>query len=112
MLSLNPPEASDRDWVDIHDSRLKETANRYHCLSRDIEVLEEELKRLKKELTDGAGHVRARIGCLNVSKISVEGRIDYKKAVNDLGLSDEDCEKYRGKSTQYWRINANEGSDD
>lgn len=100
LLTCIPPDPVDRDFVTIYDdSFLTSEANKYHCLKKDIDVLQAELDATKKNLMKRVVHPRVRIGDVKISRISVEGRIDYKKACESLAVEKEYCEKFRGEKT-------------
>ena len=100
ILDCKPPEPMDKDWVYIDDMSLQMKAAEYQEACRQIEILENEKERLKKDLINTA-HVRSRIGSLKIQRVNRAGSIDYSKIE---ALKDMDLSPYRKASITTWRL--------
>lgn len=58
---------------------------------------------LKDELIKIAGEPRKEFG-IKLSVIEKKGSIDYKKAMKELGFTQEELEPFRKESVSYWEV--------
>lgn len=101
LVNFDPPAATERDMVKVNDSEALIAAKEYKTLCEQIKSLEEQEKKLRSKLIEKAGHPRALIGDLKVSKIIRQGNVQYSKIPELQGL---DLNPYRGKPIEMWRI--------
>jgi hypothetical protein len=99
---LMPPEATDKDWIEIYDSRAKEMAYRYQRLSESMAELEKEIVGAKKDLLALVTAPRAKVGPLKMQKVIRKGGIDYESLLRDYHIVDTD--RYRRSSIESWRF--------
>lgn len=101
LLDFNPPEATDRDWVQITDPEACDRVEKYKQVCQQIEALEEEKEWLKQTILCGIESRRAIIGDTKVQKINRRGGVDYSKI--DV-LKEIDLDQYRKPTISTWRI--------
>lgn len=101
VIDLVPPEACDRDRVELVDSNAILMAERYKQLDRLIHELQTEQDLIRKDLIEEATHPRVSIGDLSLSKVVRAGAIDYASIPE---LKEVDLTKYRKKPVETWRI--------
>lgn len=94
-----PPEATDRDWVQINDSGLLETADKLISTKAMIKQLEIAEEKLKSELKSSLTNPRSKLGALKAQRYPVKGNIDYKKIEVLQGM---DLEPYRKPRYEKW----------
>lgn len=68
-----------------------------------LEVAKQELDEATDDLINAVGDEGGQIGDLKVSRVERKGSISYAKAIKDI-CPDADLEKYRGKTTGYWKV--------
>lgn len=98
-IDFTPPNAQDKDVVDLDDSEAFTKAERYVQLDRLVEELQKEQETIREYLISKAPHSKVRIGELKISKVSRKGAIDYSKIKE---LSVVDLEAYRKKNSESW----------
>ena len=96
-----PPESTDRDWVQINDSSLLETAQKLISTKAMIKQLEMSEKELEDALKRSLNNPRCKIGNLKAQKILRKGAIDYGKIEALQGMN---LEAYRKKPSEYWKF--------
>jgi putative phage-type endonuclease len=101
LLSFTPPEATDRDIVEITDPILLKQAENYRRLQEQIYLMQDDLENIRKDLIKGTSAPRAKIGSLKISKVIRKGAIDYASIPI---LQTMDLEVYRKKPVESWRI--------
>jgi putative phage-type endonuclease len=102
IINLDPPEATDRDWVEESDPELSVRVIKYRANSMLLADLEKRQKTLREEIVASAKHVRTRCRGISVQKVIRKGNIDWQRLAADHGITDQ--EKYRGKNIESWRI--------
>ena len=101
LVDFKPPEPTDKDVIEIVDSRACIMAEQYKEISLTIEQLKEQQESLKEELCAYATHGRCKIGDLRVTKVMRKGAIDYQSIPELKSVS---IEKYRKEPVISWRI--------
>lgn len=104
MVDKTPVPFSDRDYKPLKFRGASALANKYKRLLLKAEALETEIENAKAKLLEqakGAGSPRCQIDSLKIVNITRVGNVDYKKIPELAGV---DLEKYRGKSSNYWKI--------
>lgn len=102
LLSFNPPEPTEKDWIQFYAADFLSKANRYSFIKTQIEELQEESDRIKKELIEGSGGVaRAKIGNLKLQKVIRQGAVDYSKIEALKGI---DLKPFRKDPIVSWRL--------
>lgn len=101
LIDFKPPEACERDRVDVNDLELATQAERYVELDRLIGELELEKEEIRKMLVEGSDHPRFTIGPVKVSRYVREGVVEWKSIPE---LKDVDLSPYRKKPVVSWRI--------
>jgi putative phage-type endonuclease len=104
LVNFEPPEFSATDFRENMDvesnliaSRLLEAMQAKKRVEEKIEGYKKSLKEIAKD--EPTKFVSAGLRC---TPYFMPGRVDYKKAVGDLGVSEEDLAKYKKpKSLQY-----------
>lgn len=101
LKDFKPPEVTDRDWVEIEDSRRSKTLSRIKEIRDIIEELEIERKDLETEVKEDLPHVRCKINGAKIQRISRPGAIDYSKIAI---LKEVNVDAYRKPPVVYWAI--------
>jgi putative phage-type endonuclease len=97
MMNFEPPELISRDYVYRGEARWAKLAEEY----KELCALEERKEAIRKELIELAEGQNSMGGGITLSKCTRKGSVDYAKIPELQGL---DLEKYRKKSSEYWRI--------
>lgn len=100
ILDCKPPEPMDNDWVYVSDPSLIMKAAEYQEVCRQIDVLEEEKDKLKKELIN-TDTVRSKVGSLKIQRVNRVGSVDYSKIEVLKGM---DLSPYRNPNITTWRL--------
>ena len=97
------PETTAKDWVEVEgDSPLVRLAEKYRQYKAELDILTKNMETVKEEIMKNKpDHPRVRVGALNIMLIEKKGNVIYK---NIPELKNVDLEKYRGKSTTYYKI--------
>jgi putative phage-type endonuclease len=101
LADFKPPEPIDRDWVEINDYEREIKLSRLKTMRSVRLGLDNEEKKLKKEILDGLEHPRCKVGDAKIQKITKLGLIEYGKIEALQGM---DLEPYRKPPTEYWEI--------
>lgn len=101
LSDFRPPEPCDRDEVSIDDPRAVELSRRFVQVQGQIEMLQDELEQLRKELIASCTHNSNRIGPLRLRRVLRKGNIDYASIQELQGM---DLEPYRKSPIESWRI--------
>ena len=101
VVNFDPPAPTDKDLVKVNDAGALSAAREYIMIAEQMKKLEEAEKAVHKTLIEKAGHPRALIGGLKVSRIIRQGNVQYSKIPALEGL---DLSPFRGKPIESWRI--------
>lgn len=114
-----PPKDPERDsFLPKGDDALawKQAASSFLFYEDEISILKERLKSLqlsqdesKKELTSllvDSGFNNCEIEGVKVTSFTTKGRVSYDKLIEEIGVSDDIIEKYRGKDRSSFRVTA------
>ena len=102
LLSFNPPEPSDKDWIEFYEPSVKEKAEKYSLIKEQIEYLQKEAEEAKEEIKRATLSVpRAKIGDLKLQKVIRQGSVDYSRISAIKGL---DLKPYRKDPIVSWRL--------
>lgn len=102
LIMFKPPEATDRDWVEIVDSRAIEKADRYKKVCTLIDTLEIEKEALKESLIEETETARSVIGDLKIQKVTRKGNLDYDRMIKDYDIHAID--RYRKPPIESYRF--------
>lgn len=102
VFSCNPPESSDKDWVEEIDPILVSKASRCKEIQGIIKQLEEEDDILKTSIISSCSHPRTVLGDVKLQKVDREGGIDYKRFIEENNIDIPVA--YKKKSTEYWKL--------
>lgn len=107
LVDFKAPEAGDKDWLKLSDSRLFEKAKLSYDLSEQIKKLKDEQDALRDELIEECAHSRALIvgadgSCFKLQKITRKGTLDYDRLFKDYHI--QETEKYRKAPVESWRL--------
>ena len=102
LITLRPPEPTEKDWITISDEEAIEIAKEYKMLTDQISSMEKQADDLKKKIIEKMGYTnRARIGDLKAQKVIRQGGVDYSKIEALKGL---DLNPYRKEPISTWRL--------
>ena len=102
MVNFEPPELSDRDYVDkTEDTDWLDYAERWKEVTKAIKTLEAEEKELRQALISLADRSSVVGGGIRLSKVIRRGSVDYKSVPNLIGV---DLEQYRKEPIETFRI--------
>ncbi len=104
LIDFKPPEASDKDVIEITNLDALKMAREYSEITHNIEELKKVQERLKEELCGMATHGRCKIGDLRVTKTMRKGAIDYSSIPELKSVS---LDKYRKEPIISWRLTQN-----
>jgi putative phage-type endonuclease len=102
LISCNPPDPTEKDWVEFFAPEILSKADMYSSLTGQITKLQEKAAILKQELIeDTCSTSRSKIGDLKIQKVIRNGNIDYSKIEELKGVN---LEPYRKDPIISWRI--------
>lgn len=102
VVNFEPPEASDKDWIEISDPTKIMMVDEYKFLKEKKAMLEKRMDELTHELTRDSVNPRLRFDDFKMRKMPGKVTIDYKSFLNYMNLVPDD--KYKKKGKDYWRI--------
>lgn len=98
------PEATDQDFVALTKKGAKAKAKRLMFLKEKISSYEEEFDLLKADILSMVSHPKMRCAGLRIVQQTRIGNIAYKDIPEVKALPKEVLEKYRGKSTSFYKL--------
>ena len=101
MMTFIPPELCDRDYVENSSQQWLEAANQWKKLKEEMSPLQEKEEQLKSLLVSLCPVPNVKGAGIKISKVSRKGNIEYSLIPE---LKQIDLEKYRKKSSEYWKI--------
>jgi predicted phage-related endonuclease len=104
FLKREPPDLVSADFKLLRAKGAKGLATKWAALKVKEKKIETEMKKLSEEikkLADADGHPRLRLGKVKLVQIERAGNVQYASIPELKGV---DLEKYRGKSTKYWKM--------
>jgi len=104
MQDLNPPELTDRDFVQIDNPEWFMLASKWKQLNSQLSALESEEKKLRESLISLCGNQSSTGGGVKVTRFLRKGSVDYGKIPQLTGV---DLEKFRKKPVECWKIMGN-----
>jgi hypothetical protein len=104
VVNKTPPKPSEDDYVHVKFTGGKQMAEEYLRLSGQIKELEKEVEAIKEQILSHIKHPLSICGGLKIQRIDKIGSISYKDipAIKDMDKSE--LEKYRGKSSSYYKL--------
>lgn len=101
IQTFTAPELCDRDFVENSTQQWLEAAHSWKLLKEEMSKLQEKEEQLKSLLVSLCQAPNVKGGGIKISKISRKGNIDYSLIQE---LKQIDLEKYRKKSSEYWKL--------
>jgi putative phage-type endonuclease len=89
--------------VEIETPEADALMQKYHEVCRQLNKLEVEKKEIIEQVAKMAGERDAVVCGYKLTKVVREGPVNYSKIVKD-NLPQIDVEPYRGKGSEYWRL--------
>lgn len=101
VQDLVAPKLSSRDYVQKTDEQWLDIASKWRQLNQQIELMEEEEKRLREQLVSLSENQNSAGGGIKLSKQIRKGNVDYSKI--DV-LKEVNLDQYRRAPVEYWKI--------
>ncbi len=101
MQDFQPPELSDRDYVQKMDEGWLQTAQNWASVSTKLKSLKDTEKVYRESLIQMSMGQNCQGGGIKIQKILRKGSVDYKTIPE---LSGVDLEEYRKEPVESWRI--------
>ena len=101
LINFDPPEPTDKDYIQIVDPEAIELAKNYDSICLTLKNLEYQKEEARKALIAKTGDKNCNIGNLRMTKTFSKGRVDYDKIEI---LKDMDLSPYRKPPIVSWRI--------
>lgn len=110
VIDLEPPEASERDYVQINDMDALLAAEKWKAAKLALNEAEEKERTLRERVLDFTDDGNCAIGDVRVCRVNRAGSVDWNKVwcaieemVPEVG-SVIDPAKYRKPSSGYWKL--------
>lgn len=101
LQKLEPPQLSDRDYVEMHSERWENACDGYKKANEKFQEAEEDLGHWKQILMTLSEDKNA-IGCgIKLQKIVRKGNVDYKAIPQ---LQEVDLDKFRKNNSIFWKV--------
>jgi len=102
ILNCNPPEPTEKDWIDIRDEKIISKAKHYQMLKDTIADFEEQARLAKEDLVNDLGDLkRVKMGNIKAQRTERKGSPQYTKIPELKGVN---LDLYRGETIVSWRI--------
>jgi putative phage-type endonuclease len=101
MMSLEPPELCERDYVPNNSSEWHSAANAWKEAKSLLEMAEETEDKWRKKLIDMAAEKNTLGSGVRLSKCIRKGNVDYSKVPALKGV---DLDPYRKKHAEFWKF--------
>ena len=103
LSELDNPEHLEPLRKEVNTDGVRKLLDEYDQLKEAQELAEERQKEVLAELVGAAKDNNALLWGRKLTKVEKAGSISYAKAIKDL-CPDADLDKYRGKSSSYWKL--------
>ncbi len=101
LQNLEPPELTDKDYIEKEDFEWVNAANQWKTLKNDLKNLEIQEQSIRERLIRLAGPSNCKGAGIRLSKVLRKGNVDYQMIPE---LSGVDLNKYRKKTSESYRI--------
>lgn len=104
MKLLDPPPISEKDYVENHSREWRYAVRNYLECEEEKERCERWYEDARQELIRLAGDHNCRGSGIQLTKVVRRGNVDYKRAIEELHLDEEEFNKFRKDPVTSWRV--------